>query len=251
MSHVDNRETFRTVARDKGLPDETVDWWLQFARPRLALRRAGDGPVAGQFLGRPSLPADTAWPHGLTHCATVDLAAIPPGSHDLDLPPDGRLLFFAEADITPTEAQVIYVPAGTPVVECAQPEDFYVPAFDPAPLHAATEWSIPGERLEIAADLGEPVHDEETIESIMWSFGADEQCEVAIGGYGDQSTGGGDTPVDDPREECVLATVYLRDDVVGESFGGSPLCLITFLMTYEDLAARRFDRVRHASDFNG
>jgi len=248
---MDSREIFRTVARDKGLPDDTIDWWLQFARPRLELRRAGDGPVAGQFLGRPALPAGTPWPSGLTHCATVDLAAIPPGSHDLDLPPDGRLLFFAEADITPGSAQVIYVPADTPAEAAEPPEDGYVPVFDPAPLHATADWSLPAGRSEIPAELGEAVHDEEAIEEIMWTFGADNECEVAIGGYGDESTGGAGNPVGDPGAECVLATVYLRDDVVGESFGGSPLCLVTFLMSYEDLAARRFDRAYHTSDFNG
>lgn len=248
---MENRDLFRTVARDKGLPDDAIDWWLQFARPRLELRRTGDSPVAGQFLGRPALPVGTPWPGDLTHCATVDLAAVPPGSHDLDLPADGRLLFFAEADITPGSAQVIYVPAGTPVVECDPPEDVYVPVFDPAPLHAVAEWSIPGERWEIAADLGDPVHDEEAIESIMWSFVGGDECEVAIGGYGDESTGGAGNPVDDPKAECVLATVYLRDDVVDDAFGGSPLFLVTYLIAYEDLAARRFDRVHHASDFNG
>jgi hypothetical protein len=88
---VDAREKFRVAARAKGLPDEAIDWWLRFARPRLALSRDGDGPVVGQFFGRPALPVGTEWPHGMVHLATVELAAVPAGSHDLNLPPAGRL----------------------------------------------------------------------------------------------------------------------------------------------------------------
>jgi hypothetical protein len=215
------------------------------------LSRDGDGPVVGQFFGRPALPVGTEWPHGMVHLATVDLAAVPAGSHDLNLPPGGRLLFFAEPDLTPDDCTVVYVPAGIAVSEREVPEDFSVPVFDPFPLYGTSQWTVPRERWEIPTDAGEPVHDEDAIAAVMWGVGFGD-CQLAIGGYGDESTSGAGNPVGEGKNETVLAHVYLTDDLgIGETFGGSPLCLLTYLMTYDDLAARRFDKAWHFSDFNG
>lgn len=191
------------------------------------------------------------WPRGTAFLATVDLAAIPPGSHDLDLPGDGHLLFFAEPEIVPEDCRVVHVPAGVPVAERDVPEDMYAPVYDPFPLHGRAAWSLPVERSEAAADLGERVHDEELIADVVVELGFDDDFQLAIGGYADESTSGVGNPVDSPEKETLLAQLYLTDDLVGQDFGGSPLCLVSFVMSYPDLAAGRFDQARFFSDFNG
>ncbi|MCO5999027.1 DUF1963 domain-containing protein [Actinoallomurus rhizosphaericola] len=245
------RQEFRAAAADKGLPDEAIEWWLRLARPRFEMSRTGDGPVAGRFGGRPALPEGVEWPRGTACVATVDLAAIPAESHDLNLPPDGGLVFFAEPEIVPERCAVVYVPAGVPVVERDVPEGMYAPVYDPLPLHGRAGWSLPVERSESAIDLGPQVHDEELIAEVVIGLGSDDDLQLVIGGYADESTSGVGNPVDAPTEESLLAQLYLTDDLVGHDFGGSPLCLVSFVMTHTDLAAGRFDQARFFSDFNG
>ncbi|MFJ1574964.1 DUF1963 domain-containing protein [Streptomyces sp. NPDC088182] len=82
------------------LGPEMGEHWLSRTRPAFTFTAGeGDGPVIGQIHGRPSLPADMPWlereGYGpMTHLATIDLAALPQGVLDFDLPEDGTLLFF-------------------------------------------------------------------------------------------------------------------------------------------------------------
>ncbi|WP_203904848.1 DUF1963 domain-containing protein [Virgisporangium aliadipatigenens] len=243
---MDKRERFRAAARDRGVPDEATDWWLRLARPRLELHRGGDGPVVGYFGGRPALPEGTPWPAGTIYLATIDLAAVPPGSHDLDLPPDGHLLFFAEGSIVPEHASVIYVPAGTPVLERDTPDAPY----ERIPLHGVQEWSIPAGRHESAIDIGESRYDEGVFADVECDVDTDDNCVAAIGGYGDESTGGGGAILESPHEVVVLAYLYLEVDLVRTDFE-EVFVLVGYLMNRADLAARRFEKATFVSDFNG
>jgi len=248
---MDERQTFREAAHEHGLPGEAVDWWLQLARPRLELTRAGDGPVVGRFGGRPALPVGVEWPRKMACLATVDLAAIPAGSHDLNLPARGHLVFFAEPEIVPDDCTVIYVPAGVPVLEQSRPDDAHPRVYESFPLHSRPGWSMPRERWQSTFDLGDSIHDEGAIGSIMGELDAGDDFQVAIGGYGDECTSGVGNPLESPAAEVLLGQVYLSDDLVGQDFGGSGLCIVSFLIAHPDLAARQFDKARFASDFMG
>ncbi|RPK67782.1 hypothetical protein EES43_02595 [Streptomyces sp. ADI96-02] len=82
------------------LGPEMGEHWRSRTRPAFALTpREGDGPVVGHVHSEPSLPADMPWPERegygpMSHLATIDLAALPRGVLDFDLPEDGTLLFF-------------------------------------------------------------------------------------------------------------------------------------------------------------
>ncbi|GAA3614767.1 hypothetical protein GCM10022223_33780 [Kineosporia mesophila] len=245
---MDDRQTFREAASRQGLPVAAVDWWVQLARPRLELIREAEGPAVGRFGGSPTLPEDIAWPSGMTHLASIDLSAIPAGSHDLNLPQDGHLIFFSQEDITPEECAVLHVPSGV-LTEEREGED----VLDSFPLYSRTGWALPEERSQSALELGEPDVDldEEAVRAAMREVPAREDVVVAIGGYGDEASSGVGSPVENPGEEVLLVQTFLPRDLVGDRFGGSDVCILSFLITPDDLAGRSFDKTWLFSDFLG
>jgi hypothetical protein len=125
-------ESYREDARGAGISEDIVESWLGLFRPSAEFEAKGDGPVAGQFGGDPMLPADIEWPavsselgtdEPIPLLASVDCAAIPPGSLDIPLPEDGHLLFFAYVDDYEYEClyRLLHVPAGTPTFPRASP----------------------------------------------------------------------------------------------------------------------------------
>ncbi|AVT37038.1 hypothetical protein C6W10_11825 [Plantactinospora sp. BB1] len=251
MLDVDLRDDFREAARKRDIPDDVVDWWLQLARPCLELHRNCDGPVVGYFGGQPSLPESMDWPDGLVFLATIDLSMIPAGSHDIALPADGHLLFFTEADISPEDARVLYVPAGTPVVERTFPGDAPWEGYERFALHGICAWSLPSSRTESAIDIGESRYDERIFGEIEWGLPGHDDCIGAIGGYSECSTGGGFDIAGSPSTRNVLANLYLDEDSVDPEDFGHVGVVLNYVMANEDLKARRFDRAWIVSDFNG
>lgn len=238
---MNDRQAFREAAQKQGLPPAAIDWWLHLARPRLELVRDGDGPVVGRFGGQPALPEDVEWPDEMVHLATVDLSAISVESHDLDLPLDGVLVFFSQADLTPDEGSVIYLPSGLAAQE--RDESF--------PLYGRPGWTLPEERWQSLFDLGEPGFDEDALRQAVREVPAREDVLVAIGGYGDEATSGVGSPVEHPGEEILLAQTFMPVDLVGDRFGGSEVCILSFLISPGDLASRQFDTTWLFSDFLG
>jgi hypothetical protein len=250
MLTVNLLDEFRAAARRRNVPDDVIDWWLQLARPVLELHRDCTGPVVGWFGGKPALPEDVEWPPGMTYLAKLDLSAIPAGSHDLRLPPDGHLLFFSEPDIAP-EAQVVYVPAGTPVTERDRAEGSYEQECEQFPVYGVRGWDIPISRADSTIDIGESRYDEAVFSEIKWYLDGHDDCVGTIGGYTDRSTGGGgDHGLDSPGAQTFLGYLYLDDELAGEGFGRDGM-MVGWVLANEDLAARRFDRTTTVSDFNG
>ncbi|MES0834632.1 DUF1963 domain-containing protein [Nocardiopsis tropica] len=149
---MDNPQTYRDAAREKGVPEHVIDHALRLTLPQTELTTSGaDGGVpAGRYGGLPSLPAGVEWDGGLDLVATVDCAALPPDGFDLPLPRDGHLLFFADrtdpdgAVLIEDSRSVIHVPAGTPTTERALPGGGgALPAPGPGPLYARTVRSFP------------------------------------------------------------------------------------------------------------
>ncbi|MGV9213541.1 DUF1963 domain-containing protein [Micromonospora sp. RB23] len=244
---MDVRQEFRGAAREKGMPADEIERWVRLARPQTELVPKGDGlPLAGRFGGLAALPQGEDWPPGQCLVLTLDLAAISPHGHDLDLPADGSLLFFVEPRFTPTACRVVHVPAGAAVTERPNPG---VPVFDPVPLHARTGWSLPENEREAPFDLRLDDEVEETIGEVMWYLEGNDY-QFSLGGYGAASTGGADNPIVDATEHTVLATVWLDEGQVGDAFGET-LIVVNFMIKHADLAERAFDRIWLMTDFNG
>lgn len=181
-------DPFRDLARDRDIPPDEVERWLdKILRPcvNLGAGEPTDGPVVGRFGGLPSLPEGEPLPD-LPFLASVDLAAIPPGATDLPLPKDGTLLFFAEtSELAPLRgrdwSRLFYVPAGTPVSERG-PEDGRASKVHTAhDLRLAIDPSLPNhghlydDGFEHGDELGE----------VWWDISDEVQTDgwVQIGGY--------------------------------------------------------------------
>ena len=239
---MDVRHTFRHQAREKGVPAEAIEQWLRLTRPRTDLVPDGDGPPVGRFGGLPALPDGTDWPGYTSLVLTLDLAALPASGHDLDLPADGTLLFFLMPDWDVEHHAVIHVPAGAQVTERTGD----APVIDCVPLHARAGWSVPRSGSQVPFALGDQ---DEVLRDVLWCLDHPDY-EFSIGGYGGSSTGGADYPATEPLQETVLATVWLDESRVGDTFG-TTLMVVNFVISHADLAARAFDKVYLHTDFNG
>jgi hypothetical protein len=254
--NMDMRDRFRRAARARGVTEDVVEIWLRMARPQLQMTRDGDGPVVGRFGGKPELPERLEWPEGTACMATIDLAAVPEGSHDLQLPRDGRLVLFVEQEMTPETAQAVYVPAGVPVTEREPDQDWLL--YQSFPLRGRTTWDIPTDADLSPVDVGEIGRNEDItkqlgdiISDLRQAERGEAEWQVVLGGYADRANSGVDNPVVDAGQETLLAQLALDDELVDDDFGGSELCLVSFVIRYEDLAAGRFDNAWIASDFLG
>ncbi|MFG2785241.1 DUF1963 domain-containing protein [Streptomyces prunicolor] len=159
-----NRLTpFRAEALGRGIPPEDVERWIATARPSATLVTGGDGPVVGRFGGPLLLPADAPDPW-YPLLATLDCAAVPEETTGLQLPPDGRLLFFGFPEMTyygGSAGEVVYIPEGTPVEErntkyaCVYGEEGNE-FVDGAMLGIYAQF--PQEELRLAPDVSLPHH---------------------------------------------------------------------------------------------
>lgn len=155
---MDDRQAYREKARSMGIPDAVCDWMLQLARPRVVLHRDDEAGAAadtstalpaGYIGGSPWLPEDVEWA-GFPHfMASIDCAALPPGSLDFPFPEDGHLLLFGNMDQPDFEGEdtygrVVYVPAGTPTAERVLPEGETIVA-ERFPLRQELHWTLPGD----------------------------------------------------------------------------------------------------------
>lgn len=85
-----------------GTDSERAREWAALRRESIALRHAPPGAAeVGYVAGEPELPEDFDWPldgagQPLEHVMTLDLAALP--RIGIDLPEQGRLLFFVDGE---------------------------------------------------------------------------------------------------------------------------------------------------------
>jgi hypothetical protein len=259
---------FRDKAIAEGIPAEDVERWLTAAaRPCATLTQQGGGPVVGQFGGPLLLPAAVPDPEQPL-VGSVDLAALPAGTTDLPLPPDGHLLFFAHPD-TEQDALggVLHVPAGSPVVERDKL------AWDTLGWdeHRAMMEKFPQGPMRVAATVSLPYHHEELPERILaghpraedlvavWEGIRDDlpfTSSLQLGGYADEECIEGDPVVwavtcaveaaqeagwDEPLPADVGDWVLLADWQAGvRDYEGATA---HWVIPRDDLAAHRFDRV--------
>jgi hypothetical protein len=242
---MDQLQPFREAALQRGIPADEVERWIGTARPGITMVPGpGPGPrVAGQLGGHPLLPDGVPHPD-LSFAGSLDCAAVPPGATDLDLPPDGSLLYFAEPDLTasPDEAALIYVPAGTPITE----------------RHPSTEDVVvfPRSEAHLVIDLGLPKRAEDSaafphagaLANVWWDIGhemARGDGPLQIGGVPwmeqeDPFEMAACQPGDRPENWALIGAWAPEGE--GE-YEGYFIGELQILIRREDLAARRFDRL--------
>ncbi|MEU1163638.1 DUF1963 domain-containing protein [Streptomyces sp. NPDC005921] len=274
----DRLTPFRDKAIARGIPAADVERWLTAAaRPCATLTRdgGGDGPVVGRFGGPLLLPADVPDPvHPFV--ASIDLAALPAGTTDLPLPPDGDLLLFAypeTADDYETMGSAVYVPVGSPVVERDRhawnpfeidDDEAMFEEFPHGPLRATAQVSLPYHHtVELLGGPGNrplPEHPRaEELVAVWESTRQDIAPEgpLRIGGYADEEAIETD-PVatavswavkaaaagrwDGPVSADVSDWVLLADWQAGMDVEGWESATVHWVIQRDDLAARRFDR---------
>jgi len=251
------------------LPTDLAQKWTALLRPCARLRPATDTePVVAILGGTPELPAGTPWPQWpdrgpLAFIASVDCAALPRETLPQEFPSDGTLLFFfydgqLDEDVivsahdpdTRAGAQILYVPADTPVTEADTPAP--LTAYPCLPLTADVEESAPDLWLPQArrALLGDTLpwpHPRETPAELRPFVRAFSRMRTSMG----HQIGGHPIPLqgpveyeiaheDDEAQRWLLLAQFDSELKMPWADEGT----LFWLIRPEDLAARRFDLAR-------
>ncbi|MEU1507688.1 YwqG family protein [Kitasatospora sp. NPDC005748] len=214
-------------------------------RPSLALAAGGDGPSAGVLGGLPALPAGTGWPEfagrPMQLLAQLDCAGLAEAFRttgrggDWPLPTAGLLLFFHDewlSDFTGRGCRVLHVPAGAPP--------------GPAPADGPGTPAVPAVEVRAEWRLSAPSYQDRELENVFpddfmiaLDLAADFRDHLAAPGV--RVLGWCDTDTGRPAGHRPLLQIGSRALAVdwGECVN------VSFWITDEDLAAGRFDRVRH------
>lgn len=285
---MDRHEQFRSVAIDRGIPQDEADKFAAQLRFAIWAGPSGAGDeVVGQFGGLPELPAGMEWPgdeYPLPFIGSVDCAALP-RAEGLDLPADGSLLFFLhhEEDIeehpTTEFSQVLHVPAGTETEVASPPPGHDTRTFfmEPIPFLIPecrlTAWVQPVlpdwiERCDVMSEADAVKQLCELVDD-LWPA-QDRFCMLRIGGYC-REIGGQDNPYAQMAFDSVRSLPTADADMsMEERFrlqGEEERRLIQewvplaqfptngefyygcFLIRFDDLAAKRFDQMRSFTMF--
>ncbi|MFD8086486.1 DUF1963 domain-containing protein [Kitasatospora sp. NPDC059722] len=206
------------------------------------------GPAVGLLGGPAALPADVAWPrhgeHPMQLLAQLDCAGLAeahrttgPGG-PWPLPADGLLLFFHDdlfSDYAGHGCRVLHVPAGAP----PRPEPAGRGEFAPlaaVPLRADWALSAPSYQDRELEDL---FPDDFMVALDLASDFRDHLPgpDVRVLGWCDTDTG---------RHEGHRPLLQVEASAAGAHWGET--VNVSFWITDEDLAAGRFDRVRHGME---
>lgn len=271
---VDKLDRFRKKALALGTGPADVERWLTLARRCAVLSPHGHGPVVGRLGGPVMLPPgvpvpSTGWkePEPYHLIASLDLAALPGDATSLPLPADGHLLLFALPDLDAVEGQgaAVYIPAGTIVEE--RHLDYRDPAYSsqtaPGP---ASELRDLGD-LRLSYDVSLPAYEifnDDAVIDLAAHPRARELCQawmevladdlgpsgprpLQIDGYAWDHEGWGDPVQSSPY--LIAATGRAPgwwsrpgDWVLLAQWEGLATASVYWTMTWQDIAARRFDR---------
>ncbi|MFJ4438225.1 hypothetical protein [Streptomyces sp. NPDC088923] len=250
-------DRFKEEALGQGVPAPDVDRWLGLARPMLRTAPDGGGPVRGRLGGPLMLPPDvpalggaSAWDEQLI--VTLDFATVPEGATDLPLPPDGKVLLFANADLEPEpEGGAVYVPAGAPVEEREVSLNHYVYEYGtPEKLDADLRRTgdlrlVPGVSLPTTPPEDEMLARHPHAEALreIWSEQTDGGGEWQLGGHADNFDDYGDPVAASAYAEAGKGPADPADWVLLAQWAGFPMAILYWTIPRQDLAAGRFDRV--------
>jgi uncharacterized protein YwqG len=266
------------------LPGDLAQRWTSLLRPCVRLRRAAAGEQSAAVLGgNPDLPSGFDWPEWpgrgpLSFVAQVRCAALPGDRLAEPLPPDGTLLFFTFDTRTKDDAfvsvddpesragaRVVYIPQHTPLLPTDPPAP--VQAFPRVDLTAEVEESapdlwLPRSRHALLGDGRPWPHARETpaeLKPFLRAFGRLRgRAGHQIGGHAipvqgpveyeiaNAALGGtrawGDHDLDREAERWVLLAHFDSDGEAKMAWGEEGA--LYWLISREDLAARRFERAR-------
>jgi hypothetical protein len=284
--HLARFAPFRTEAIDRGVPADEVERWIATARPCATLTDNGDHPIVGRFGGPAMIPVGTPDPWDPL-VGAIDLAAIPRDATDLPLPPDGQLLLFGFPDLEGPAGTVIHVPAGADVKAAAKNDLYYVDSgpnaayvsicrqYPQGPLRLINGHSLPANATESLSEEpwlrplpGFP-HSAELAE-VWQERRGDVTADGAlqIGGFASYSDYDGQGAVEQAAREAEDAERAGRRPGIGNTSSRvedwtllaewhppymaerAPGATVYWAIQYDDLAARRFDRVYGVVDWN-
>ncbi|MFE6522967.1 DUF1963 domain-containing protein [Streptomyces sp. NPDC057794] len=240
------------TAEEHGVPRPVAQELLAGSRPCLHLvpfegltpaQRRQARPAA-RTGGLPCLPDGVDWPDGRQPLIlTVDCAALPRDALDIELPPDGSLLFFASIEYEPESPAILHVPSGVRTtqrpatyvlngepeqVRVYQADDLYpVPGLTVSPDWRdapATSAFLDGgaDRDDVLDDFGDAVRD-------AAAGGAAHGVAVQLGGF---SRPWQSAP--DEGDLVLLAQIH------GQSIDLGVFTQTLVVGTREDIAARRY-----------
>lgn len=211
-----------------------------------------DGPVAAQIGGLPVLPEDVPWPVGsagqaLPFVASIDCVKVPRDGVDVVLPESGTLLFFLDYEHVfwdeeeQENMKVLHVPSGA--AERAVPS-----GDDGEPV--VTAYTKTGLRPSLRRSVGEDDEDAEDGESTVdWP----DRETMIVGGHSFTAHWSAESKVVDELQDALSEEDVLRDWRPLAQFGlPDPMhnyCNARFMISKEDLAAGRFDRVISSAEF--
>ncbi|MGC0344271.1 DUF1963 domain-containing protein [Streptomyces sp. SLBN-8D4] len=241
------------TAEKHGVPGPVTQEMLAGARPCIHLvpfpcltsAQQEEARPAARTGGLPLLPDGVDWPDERDPLVlTVDCAALPREALDIELPPDGHLLFFTEIEYEPESSVLLHVPAGVRTTERSaayeldgepeqvrvyEPGDLYPvlgltvsPDWHDAPATSAFLESGPG-REDILNDFEDAVRD-------AAAGGALHGIDVRLGGFS--------SPWQLPPDEGDLV---LLAQIHSQSIDSKVFTQTLIVGTREDIARRRYE----------
>lgn len=246
------QDQFRTEALGHGFSESEVERWTPLVRPCGVHRK--DGKKAGHFGGPIMVPAE-AGDRWYPLVATIDCAAVPPGTTDLELPSDGSLLFFGYPD-EDGMGEVLYVPADAEVQE----QDLYPDSGldeDFAEIHREMQRGD----LHLVPALSLPfVGETEAVAEALAQQWGGFQALFLLGGHGTHHNGrlptehAADNAVwqaqDGPQPDHATDAdewLLLAELNIYRPGGGATMF---WAIHRDDLAARRFEKAQFVVDWN-
>ena len=145
-----DEHTIAKLADEHGVPADVAAELAGMLRPCVLLvayddlpeTRRADVRSAGRTGGLPALPEGVEWPNGAPFVLTVDCAALPRDSIDIELPLDGQLLFFTTFKYEPEDSAVLHVPPGVPTTDDPLSKD--LDDHEAEPYEPRTLYPLPG-----------------------------------------------------------------------------------------------------------
>jgi hypothetical protein len=241
------------TAEQHAVPGPVAQELLAGSRPCLhlvplhGLTRAQreDARPAARTGGLPVLPDGVDWPGRRKPLVlTVDCAALPHEALDIELPPEGSLLFFTDIEYEPESSVVLHVPAGASTTECSptyeldgEPEQAWVYQPDvlyPVPgLTVSPDWRddpATSAFLDAGADRDGILDDFEDAVRRAAAGGASYGVAVQLGGF---SSPWQSAP--DEGDLVLLAQIH------GQSIDLNVYTQTLIGGTREDIAGRRYE----------
>lgn len=247
------QELVLRTAEQRGVPEAVAQELLADSRPCLHLvpfegltpAQQQQARPAARTGGLPCLPDGVDWPDGRQPLVlTIDCAALPREALDIELPPDGSLLFFAAIEYEPESSAVLHVPAGLRTTQRSaayeldgEPEQVRVYQEDvlyPVPgLTVSPDWrDAPATSafLDSGADHDDILDDFEDSVRDAAAGGASHGVAVQLGGF---SRPWQSAP--DEGDLVLLAQIH------GQSIDRHVYTQTLIVGTREDIAARRYE----------